>query len=303
MADTRQERDWQVQDWRDILLSIKYGKCTPFLGSGACVPTLPVGSQIAQEWARDFGYPLEDTYDLPRVAQFVAVRQNPMRPKYEIKERFEKIGPPDFAASDEPHGVLARLPLPVYITTNYDDYMVRALEASSKAPIQELCRWNSVLQERPSMLGQGSDFAPTAQQPVVFHLHGHLKAPESLVLTEDDYLDFLVNISQEQDLIPARIRRAFRETSLLFLGYKLADWDFRVLFRSLVGYLDKSVSQVHVSVQLVPTGEKASPEGRTKVREYLDSYFDEHKIKVYWGTCREFVAGLRREWEAFNHGG
>lgn len=242
MADTRQERDWQVQDWRDILLSIKYGKCTPFLGSGACVPTLPVGSQIAQEWARDFGYPLEDTYDLPRVAQFVAVRQNPMRPKYEIKERFEKIGPPDFAASDEPHGVLARLPLPVYITTNYDDYMVRALEASSKAPIQELCRWNSVLQERPSMLGQGSDFAPTAQQPVVFHLHGHLKAPESLVLTEDDYLDFLVNISQEQDLIPARIRRAFRETSLLFLGYKLADWDFRVLFRSLVGYLDKSVS-------------------------------------------------------------
>jgi len=303
MPEAPHDRDWEAQDWKDILLLIKYGKCTPFLGSGACVPTLPVGSQIAREWAQQFEYPLEDTEDLPRVAQFVAVRQTPIRPKLEIMQRFAEIKPPDFQDPDEPHAVLAALPLPLYITTNYDDFMVQALKACNKQPMQELCRWNSVLQDQPSIFDKKSRFELSIGRPVVFHLHGHLGVLDSLVVTEDDYLDFLVNISKDQDLIPARICRAFRETSLLFLGYKLADWDFRVLFRSLVGYLDKSVSQVHVSVQLVPVGNKASPEERAKVRDYLNSYFDKYQIKVYWGTCREFVATLRKKWEAFNHGG
>ncbi|OHB67833.1 MAG: hypothetical protein A2Y77_01850 [Planctomycetes bacterium RBG_13_62_9] len=305
MADALRDTDREALDWEDILLSIKYGKCTPFLGAGACVPTLPVGSQIAGEWARRFEYPLEDTDDLPRVAQFVAVKHGPMRPKYEIARRFGKVKPPDFKAPDEPHAVLAMLPLPVYITTNYDDFMVKALQSCNKDPVQELCRWNGVLQARPSVFGKESQFDPTNQRPVVFHLHGRAQMPESLVLTEDDYLDFLVNTSkdQDQDIIPARIARAFRETSLLFLGYKLADWDFRVLFRSLVAYMDKSVSNVHLSVQLVPVDAKASLGERTRVRDYLDRYFGEHKIKVYWGTCREFVTELRRNWEAFDHGG
>ena len=34
---------------------------------------------------------------------------------------------PDFRAPSEPHAVLADLPLPIYMTTNYDDFMVKAL--------------------------------------------------------------------------------------------------------------------------------------------------------------------------------
>jgi len=47
-----------------------------------------------------------------------------------------------------------------------------------------------------------------ALNPVVFHFHGSYEIPESLVLTEDDYFDFLVNISRDEDLIPARIQQA-----------------------------------------------------------------------------------------------
>ena len=304
MANTLEDKEWKKQDWEDILLPIKYGKCTPFIGAGACVPTLPVGSKIAQEWALEFDYPLKDCEELPRVAQFVAVeRNNAMRPKFEIKQRFEKVEPPDFSDPNEPHGLLADLPLPVYITTNYDDFMVKALRNRNRDPEQELCRWNSVLKDRSSIFDKETGFDPTNQHPVVFHLHGHIKVPESLVLTEDDYVDFLVNISKDEGrLIPTRIQRAFRETSLLFLGYQLADSNFRVLFRRLVGYLDKSVSQNHVSVQLVPVGDEVSDEEKAKVRCYLDRYFGEHKVKVYWGTCREFVAKLRKQWEASNHG-
>jgi hypothetical protein len=46
-----------------------------------------------------------------------------------IQPRFENL--------DKPHCV-ADLDLPIYITTNYDDFMLKALEAVGKHPIREL---------------------------------------------------------------------------------------------------------------------------------------------------------------------
>jgi hypothetical protein len=285
-------------DWEGLLLTIKYGKCTPFLGAGACYGVLPLGSSVAKEWAEKYKYPLEDSHNLARVAQFVAVERGAMRPKYEIKEGFEKVGSPDFNDPLEPHGLLADLPMPVYITTNYDSFMVQALKHRNKNPRQELCRWNSVIKDYPSVFEEEPDFKPSIQEPIVFHLHGHIDVPESLVLTEDDYLDFLLNISRDQDLIPKRIRRAFTETSLLFIGYQLADWNFRVIFRSLISYLEISTRASHVSVQLVPISDNATDEQKTKARDYLDNYFDKLEVNVFWGTGREFVSDLRKQWEA-----
>jgi hypothetical protein len=296
MSNTLDENDWGL-----LLRRIKDGKCTPFLGAGACYGTLPLGSDVAQDWASDKGYPLEDSYDLARVAQFLAVTEDPMSPKEKIRERFKEIPPPNFSAPDEPHGVLADLPLPVYMTTNYDDFMMQALRSRNKNPKQELCRWNKYVKGEPSIFEAEPGFNPTPMIPIVFHLHGHNGVAESLVLTEDDYLDFLVNISKDQELLPARIQRALTGASLLFMGYRIADWDFRVLFRSLVGYLERSIGRAHISVQLVPVGRQAPEEQKAKAQEYLDRYFEELKIRVYWGTCREFAAELRKRWEAFSH--
>ena len=68
MPDKLEEKDWER-----LLQRIKNGKCTPFLGAGVSVGKIPVGSQIASEWAKKYDYPMEDSYDLIRVAQFVAV--------------------------------------------------------------------------------------------------------------------------------------------------------------------------------------------------------------------------------------
>ncbi|WP_292371440.1 SIR2 family protein, partial [Methanosarcina sp. UBA411] len=117
---------------------------------------------------------------------------------------------------------------------------------------------------------------------------------------EDDYLDFLVAISREQNLLPLRIQQAFTGTSLLFLGYRIADWDFKVLFRLLAGYLEKSLSRTHLSVQLVPGD--VSESQKEKAQNYLDRYFSELHIQVYWHDCRDFAEELRTRWEAFNRG-
>lgn len=290
-------------DWDTLLHRIRQGRCTPFLGAGACKGVLPLGGELARDWAREFDYPLEDCTDLARVAQYLAVTRDEMRPKELIAERLGKLGPPDFQAPDEPHGVLANLPLPVYLTTNYDDFLVQALRSRHRSPKRELCRWNSKTRKKvPSIFEQQPGFEPDPANPVVFHLHGHLGLPESLVLTEDDYLDFLVNIAKDEWLLPPRIQESLTGASLLFLGYRIADWDFRVLFQSLVLYLEKSVRRAHVSVQLVPAGENATEEQKGRIQHFLDKYFDDLKIQVYWGTCQEFVAELRRRWEGSSGG-
>ncbi len=289
----------EEKDWDFLLRRIKDRKCTPFLGSGACSEKISVISKIANEWAREYNYPMEDSDDLTRVAQFVAVtEEDKMFPRDEIcnkiAELSEKVTPTYFDNPDEIHGVLADLPLPVYITTTYDDLMVRALKSRNKEPVQEICRWDEYLiRRKPTSL----NFDPAPEKPLVYHLHGYYETPESLVLTEDDYLDFLVAISKDEKLLPLRIQEAFGGTSLLLLGYKVTDWDFRVLCRILDEYIRRS-GRKHISVQLVPGN--VPDNQRENVQKYLDRYFETLRIQVYWHDCREFARELKTRWDTFN---
>jgi SIR2-like protein len=294
MPNTLEEKDWNI-----LLQRIKNGKCTPFLGAGACFGTLPLGANIAQEWAEKYGYPLKDRDSLIRVAQYMAVTQDVMIPKEEIIEQFKKVKLPDgfFKAPDEPHGVLADLPLPVYMTTNYDDFMMKALESRYKDPKREMCRWNKLIKDQPSIFGSQPGFKPTPANPVVFHFHGHNEVPESLVLTEDDYLEFLAEITRDPDLLPSRIQEAMKASSFLFIGYSLADWNFRVLFQGLKQRLQGLLS---VAVMLPPPGDSEETRQKEKAQNYMKHYYEAMDLRVYWGTAREFAAELRKRWEGFS---
>lgn len=296
MLETLAEKDWET-----LLNRIHDGKCTPFLGAGVCCDVLPLGSVIAQEWAKQHGYPMEDAYDLARVAQFLAVKYgDPMRPKEDILKRlFANFRSPDFTQRNEPHRVLAELPLPVYITTNYDNFMMQALKSQDKDPRQTLCEWNKAVKGRSTLFKSPSGYDPTPANPVVFHLHGHFPIEESLVLTEDDYLDFLVNLSRDDTLLPGRIQRAIAGSSLLFIGYRLADWDFRVLFRGLITSTEETLRRISVTVQLPPSTDTLDSAQYT-AKQYLEDYFDNLHMRVYWGTAREFAAELRDRWSKFS---
>jgi hypothetical protein len=281
MENMLEDRVWDV-----LIRRIKDGRCTPFLGAGAAYPTLPLGSEIAREWAEEYNYPLDNPSNLVEVAQYLAVKFDPLFPKERILERLAKISPPDFNSPEESHGVLADLPLPIYLTTNYDDFMVRALRSRYKDARRELCRWNESIRGEPSVFD--SDFNPTVANPVVFHLHGHT-TPESLVLTEDDYLSFLANTASTPNLLPIRIQAALDRSTCLFIGYRLADWNFRVLFQGLRPRL--KVLSIAV---LKPPGDS---EAARNQQEYLSRYYAHMDLEVYWGTAKEFCADLRQRWQ------
>jgi hypothetical protein len=278
-------------DWDQLLWAIEEERCTPFVGAGACVPALPTGLALAEEWTEEHGYPLADGNDLARVAEYLAVEQAPMAPKYAIRRRFAAAAPPTFDG-DEPHSVMARLPIPVYITTNYVDYMAEALRQEHRNPRVDFCRWTPTpaVKNHPSQLPK--TFVPSAQEPVVYHLHGHVDVPQSLVLTETDYVSFLVELSRRR-VLPHQIEKAIANSSLIFLGYGFRDWDFRVIFRGLVA-AQESVRELGVTVQLETDDERS--------RQYLVKYFDDLDLRVYWGDARAFALELSEKWEE-RHGG
>lgn len=286
MSNLMSETDWEL-----LLRRIKDGKCTPFLGAGACHGVLPLASDIAREWAQKHKSPMSDRDDLVRVAQFLAVNKDQMFPKEELLRKFQSVKPPDFSDPYEPHGFLADLPLPVYMTTNYDDFMFKALQNRKRDAKRESCRWNSYFKGKRSVFDTA--FQPSVENPLVYHLHGNNEASESMVLTEDDYLTFLVNISRDQNIIPPSILEALTGSSLLFIGYKLADWDFRVLFQGLINATDSNLRRISVTVQLSPT--------EINLKKYQEKYFGKRMdMRVYWGKARKFVAELKTRWEKFN---
>lgn len=296
-------------DWELILSRIKKGKCTPFLGAGACANQLPLAREIAQRWAAKHDYPLRDSDNLARVAQFVAVEvEDDVKPKEDLADLCSDVKPPDFKKENEIHGVLADLPLPVYITTNYDDFMFKALEDRGKQPRRELCQWNRFVEAHcRSILARDPNYKPSPANPLVYHLHGYKDVPQSMVVTEDDYLKFLVWFAREwagrdHDLLPGSIVKALMGTSLLFVGYSRTDWNFRVVFRGLVDSLDTDSNMKSVAVQLVPLPDEASEEDRQAAREYLNRYFEKVekiRVRVFWGKASEFAEELRLRWEEF----
>lgn len=299
---------WREDDWDALLHAIYRGTCTPFLGAGACSEVLPLGSEIARDWAKRYGYPFTDRSNLVRVAQYLAVRQDPDFPKSLIQMEFANRGLPRFDQEGEPHRVLASLPFSIYLTTNYDDFMTRALTLQERPPEVGVCNWHLAGQrecDTPREEGLEAPFEPTQARPLVYHLHGVLRDFDTMVLTEDDYIDFLVNMSEardQRDLIPRPVMNAIRDSHLLFMGYSFEDLNFKVLFRRLARYIRRDRRAHHVAVQLEPKGDEPTPEEiqlALDQRAYLEEKYSLWHINFFWGSCREFAEALWRRWQSW----
>lgn len=291
-------------DWETIVSRIDSGRCTPFLGAGMSAHRLPTGRALAQMLAEKHGYPFDDRDNLPRVAQYAAVIRNDVpRIKEQVASQFitatERVTAADFADRDDPHRILADLPFTKYLTTNYDPFIERALEATGTRYVVDLCAWNPATRKHVS--AEKGRYARTpiddseGGPPLVYHLHGVQEFPESMVLTEDDYLDFLAEIATDPRCIRPDVSEVFAESSVLFLGYSLSDITFRVVFRIALQQLQLNRQRSHVAVQLPPQGN--SEQMAAAVQEYLEHYLKlTMNVRFFWGTASDFTRELRRRW-------
>jgi hypothetical protein len=305
---------------------------------------ITLDERLAQEWADAIGYPLPDRNRLARVARYNRInnRNDPslanteylsflkthlldiadeydedvskdlIEELYAQYDRFtfshiaHELGYPKFnGVTRDSLRLLASLPFRTYVTTSYYDFLERALQAEGKKPLTQVCFWsgepsNMLEEHRPQ-----PEFQPTQRSPLVYHLHGLERYPETLILSEDDFLDYLVRIArdtnQEKPLIPLYLREILAESALLLLGYRLQEWDFRVLFRGIINDAPISLRPLSLAIQLDPE-EQDAIDDEQQAKEYLKQYFGEFTFRVEWGKADEYVSRLKGDYTAWEKG-
>ena len=301
---------------------------------------LSIDEQLTTEWANWIEYPMHDKHSLARVAQYYLVEQkdNPqartkyleflktvlltiakedgeyadlaVRLKAQIQEQLfseivHQLDYPRFPqGTEDPLRLLARLPLPIYITTSQSDFLERALEAEGKKPRTQLCFWSGVISSAAPEHRTDPDFNPTITNPLVYHLYGLEDYPQTLVQSEDDYINFIMSMVEDTNMlnpiVPLNLRRALGESNLLLLGYRLQDWDFRILFRFILKFRRDEFSPRGMVIQLKQDERKV--ENVAKSLEYLSHYFDRKKFDIEWNNAEAFIQKLWSEWNIYRQG-
>lgn len=394
--------------WRRIIERVKKGEVIPIVSDRVIGDFLPGYHDFAAKWAEGMEYPFKYRPNITRLAQYLSVdlgssteakrdflnfyKGNLLESCNAASGSITDIESKRFAkiaqelnclkfenGAENPLHLLAQLPLPLYLTTSYFNFLEIALEKKYRQePVVEVCQWYESAQietdqvvwiqnnpvasklqeillnrfseenlqvlmqklgiyyqdlkhdtrinliqdliwhlqqtsriadfiiagqeERPDVPWQEIEIPRSEytdkdiqQPPLVYHLYGLDKYPESLVLTENDYLDFFQRIRFDKDaknsFISYNLRAKLSQNPLLLLGYDLQDWEFRVLFRGIIAGLRELSHQdggIRLAIQLRPENV-----GNIKqAEEYLEKYFGKHNFTVYWGSPAKFMQKL-----------
>ncbi len=313
--------------WQSLASDINNRQVTPIIGPGVFQPLLGSMRDIAERWAETFKYPMApyERDSIAKVAQFLSADQSPKFPydqmveylRTDIQKRFNDqlddamrapgvpvndlinaIGAKRRAKNpDDSYKILAKLPVRIYITTNMNTLLYSALKEENKEPLVMLCPWNQyTVSKANAALANFKE--PDEQHPLIFHMFGKIDEPRSLVLKEDDYFDFLIGYSRNNNLIPEVVKSALTDSALLFLGFQTDEWGFRVLFRSILSKEGSMLDEYsHAAAQFVPEeGRIADPKGAQK---YLEKYLSRQpQVNLYWGSAEEFLKELWKQWNA-----
>lgn len=203
------------------------------------------------------------------------------------------------------YGLLASLPFDMTVTSSPFRLLEGALSqvevnGVAKKPISDFCEWrrDPVVEWPPSPFEGREKFDPSVREPLVYHMMGRLDIPMSVVLAEDEYFKFLITTHTDAKRVPDRIRTPLTKRQLLFLGFRLDDWDFRVLLHYVLNIEGREAfSNVSksVAVQLDPEdGQTLAPD---RARTYLEDYFKEPNIAIYWGNSTSFLENLHEKYQ------
>lgn len=265
-----------VPPYRLIYESLNGGLVIPFLGAGASVNRdaplagnanekkffVPTAMELANYLASKSEFPTEEAIDLAKVAQYYSLIGGRAPLYRELHSIFDHDFPITLL-----HTFLASINRPLLIiTTNYDDLIERAFFKQGRKFDVVIHSTDSNIGDRVIWLQHGSEI-PTEISPnkldidlsnntVIYKMHGAVdrRAPahDQYVITEDDYVDFLVRMTKNK-AIPAIFAEPFQTSHFLFLGYSLRDWNFRVILNRIQNELRRPSDITSWGIQYKPS--------------------------------------------------
>jgi hypothetical protein len=196
----------------------------------------------------------------------------------------------DTPGAPQAHRLLAKVKFTKYITTTPDNLLEKALVAAGRHPVHWVYdpRCQSA---RPAT----ADSNRAGDAPLLVHLYGSFERMDLLVCSEDNYFEYLIDVEKQQAQAKSDLTESFTNSSLIFLGFHLQEWDFRVLLRSIMslgGFAHaKRERHAHVAVQVDPSEARTSIQ-RSEAKRFLEKYFQLANITIFWGSMEDFLREL-----------
>ncbi len=207
-------------DTTDLRQSLASGNVIAFVGAGLSVGAgLPDWYTLISELALRIGYELPPakwaTGDALIDAAQAYLNQRGLHDLVAfLKERLDTTGRSPTAA----HLALARLPIPLVFTANYDDLLERAYRDVGK---------------RVRVVVRDTDIPFMDRQPGAVNLvklYGDLDQPDTIVLARQQYESFFLQHPQMVKLLETELGRA----DMLYLGWSHTDPHFGLVFGELL---------------------------------------------------------------------
>jgi SIR2-like domain len=114
------------------------------------------------------------------------------------------------------------------------------------------------------------------------------RAHSRIIVTEEDYIKFLTVMGRGgEEGVPTMIKSRMIDSTLLFLGYSLEDWDFRTLFKGLIEDLpDKNRQYKSYAIQKNPP-------------RFWQDVWARNNVTILNQDVHEFADELGRRWRQF----
>ncbi|HTS62624.1 MAG TPA: SIR2 family protein [Candidatus Acidoferrales bacterium] len=277
------------KDWELLVKRIRQGRCVPFLGAAANISSTaakyegtPLGAEVSKKLCTKLSNQPRDPENLPRVSLHYEVSWD--RPDlddevFDIIDARKKLPSPLLA-------LLAELPFNLIVTTNYDCLMEQALKDAGQ-------KYRVLVQPPEGFAADAKELLDLNgyDGKLVYKMHGTFGddavSSSRLILTEDDYIQFLTTVTGTADRIgvPNKVFGKLSSSSLLFLGYGLEDWDFRILYRTIIERQESRGPHKSYAIQ------KSPPQEWVK-------YWSDRRVEIHDYDVYQFATDLRARYFA-----
>ena len=216
--------------------AIDNGTAAVFAGAALSRPAGFVDwKELLRDLAHELGLDVEIEQDLSLVAQYHINASNQSR------DRLNQLLVNEFSQSARPttaHEVLARLPIRIFWTTNYDPLIEDALDAQGKK-VDVKTAGSRLTTTRPGW------------HAAVYKMHGDIADPERMVITRDDYERYARNHAP----FLAALQADLVGKTFLFLGFSFTDPNLDFVLGQLRASLGDSPRTHYIIMRRVQRGD------------------------------------------------
>ncbi len=280
--------------------------CVLFLGAGAATDPklprenrLPLGSELSASLAEKCGMASPEYIPLSTTAFYYESFYSRDGLENFLKDEIGKF--PASATIQQvaelAHLLEAAQKQLFIVTTNYDQSLENEYNAKTADPKQQLRvigydgRTDPNDHDPKTVLNWGAIKGPQEHwQPVqaktyLYKMHGCISRPQGMVITEEDYINFLTNAiaaDPSKRLLREVVSRITKHT-ILFLGYSLTDWNFRVIFKATAekALADRTKTNMSYAIQkFVPESDRVTNDRKRERWEKMVGFWARKEVTI-----------------------